>query len=156
MYFSFSFYFSSPLTPPFHLWPFLCIPFHFAFLFAFGLLAVRIHSLIHIHCALVFRGVGVFMPEIPLIHSKRGNAVKMLPKKTAAAKNETMAGAHKVRSGNFSVCQLCCCCSSCCHTRCCCCCRIIYQAQRKKENIFVMLNCQTAHLVITYVLLALQ
>lgn len=34
--------------------------------------------------------------------------------------------------------------------------RIIYQAQRKKENIFVMLNCQTAHLVITYVLLALQ
>lgn len=27
---------------------------------------------------------------------------------------------------------------------------IIYQAQRKKQNIFVMLNCQTAHLVITY------
>lgn len=120
MFLSLSIFLDPP--PPFHLWPFLCIPFHFAFLFAFGLLAVRIHSLIHIHCALVFRGVGVFMPEIPLIHSKRGNAVKMLPKKTAEAKNETMAGAHKVRSGNFSVCQLCCCCSSCCHTRCCCCC----------------------------------
>lgn len=39
--------------------------------------AVRVLSLIHIHCALVFGGVGVFMLEIPLIHSKRESAVQM-------------------------------------------------------------------------------
>lgn len=80
----------------------------------------RIHSLIHIHCALVFGGVGVFMPEIPLIHSKRGSAVKMLPKRQQQQQQKELR--HKVRSGNFSACQLCCfCCSSCCHSRCCCC-----------------------------------
>lgn len=131
-----------------------------------ALSTVRIHSLIHIHCALVFGGVGVFMPEIPLIHSKRESAVKMLPKRQQ--KKNYGQRAHKVRSGNFSACQLCCfCCSSLVVTLVVVVAavsavavvvvvRIIYQAQRKKENIFVMLNCQTAHLVITYVLLALQ